>query len=240
MNRIQSLVRGLVLSLIFLGVAGVSRAQEKPVDPQVGPRISMIDELWRQTGQLQRQIFGLEVGVANPRSTPRSTPLPGNIAEQSPDNALQKKADGKSGDVQKPTPAQKTVPGPEKPQRPRDGSSAAQIDQMWRQITELQKAILKLEIAEMNPRLIAGAAPAANSSGRTEKPDITSTRNPERTSGSGPNREDPPRTIPGSENAQQPRGTSNEVQIGQLWQQIGQLYKRIVALELGDMGPRDY
>ena len=238
MNRIQCLVKGLALSLIVVGVAGVSFAQQNPRKPQDGPRTSMIDELWRQMGQLQKQIVGLEVGDMNPRATPRSEPLPGNIAQQLPDNAPQKKSDGKSRDAQKPAPAQKTVPGPEKPPRLRDSTNTAQIDQLWRQITELQKSILKLEIADMNPRLLASAAPAANGTDRTEKPDTASTRNPDRTSGNGPKLETPQKTILGPQKPLQPRGGSNEAQIGQLWQQISQLYKQIVALEVGDMEPR--
>jgi hypothetical protein len=104
----------------------------------------------------------------------------------------------------------------------------------------LQKAILKLEIADMNPRLIASAAPAANGNGRTEKPDTASTRNPDRTSGNDQKRETPQKTIPGLEKPLPPRGGSNEAQIAQLWQQIGQLYKQIVALEVGDSGTRGY
>jgi hypothetical protein len=240
MNRIQCLVKGLALTLVFVGVGGISLAQEKPRKSQDGPRTSMIDELWRQMGQLQKQIVGLEVGDANPRATPRSEPLPGNIAQQLPDNVSQKKSDGKPRDAQKPVPASKTVPGPEKPPKLRDSTNEAQIDQLWRQITELQKAILKLEIADTNPHLLASATPAANGNGRTERPDTASTKNSDRTSGNGPNRETPQKTIPGQEKPLEPRGGSNEAQIGQLWQQISQLYKQIVALEVGDMGPRGY
>jgi hypothetical protein len=198
----------------------------------------MIDELWRQMGQLQKQIVGIEVGDMKPRAVPRSEPLPGNIAVALPDDAPPKKSDGKSRDVQKPVPTPKTVPGPEKPPKLRDSTNEAQIDQLWRQITELQKAILKLEIADMNPRLIASAAPAANGTDRTEKPDIAAAQNPDRTSGNAQKRETPQKTIPGPEKPLQPRGGSNEAQIGQLWQQIGQLYKQIVALEVGDAQSR--
>jgi hypothetical protein len=207
MNRIQCLVKGLALSLIIVAVGGLGRAQEKPGKPQDGARISMIDELWRQMGQLQRQIVGLEVGDANPRAIPRSEPLPGNIARALPDNTPQKKSEATSRDVQKPEAAPKTVAGPEKRPRSRDSTNEAQIDQLWRQITELQKAILKLEIAGMNPRLIASAA-NGNDLGQ-QKP-------------------------------VQPRGGSNEAQIGQLWQQIGQLYKQIVTLEVRDTGSLPY
>lgn len=238
MNRIQCLAKGLALSLIFVGVGGVGLAQEKPGKPQEGPRTSMIDELWRQMGQLQKQIVGMEVEDIKPRAIPRSEPLPGNIAQALPDNALPKKSDGKSRDIQKPVPAPKTVPGPEKPPKLRDSTSEAQIDQLWRQITELQKAILKLEIADMNPRLLASAAPAANDADRIEKPDTASTRNPDRASGNDQKRETPQKTIPGPEKPLQPRGGSNEAQIAQLWQQIGQLYKQVIALEVGDSGTR--
>jgi hypothetical protein len=235
MNRIQCLVKGLALTLIFVGVGGVCLAQEKSEKPKDGPRTSMIDELWRQMGQLQRQIVGLEVGDANPRATPRSEPLPGNIAQALPDNARQKNSNGKSRDAQKPEPAPKPVVGPEKPLKTRDSTTEAQIDQLWRQITELQRAILKLEITDMNPRLLASAAPSANDTDRSEKVDNASTRNPDG-SGSGPNRETLQKPLPGPEKPLQPRGPSNEAQIGHLWQQIGHLYKQIVVLELRDTG----
>jgi hypothetical protein len=226
MNRIQWFVKSLALSLMFVQVGGVNLAQEKPDKPQDGPRTPMIDELWRQMGQLQRQIVGLEIRDMKPRS-----PLPGNIAKSFRDNAPQKASKENSGSTQQPNPEQKTVPGQEPPPRLRDSTTEAQIDQLWRQITELQKSILKLEIADTNPRLLASVAPAANGNGRTEKSD-TPTRNPDRTSSGGPNLERPQKPIPGSDHPLQPRGGSNEAQIGQLWQQIGQLYTQIVALEV--------
>jgi hypothetical protein len=234
MNRIQWLVKGLALSLIFAGVGAVSLAQERPEKPQEGPRTSMIDELWRQMGQLQRQIVGLEVGDVNPRATPRSEPLPGNIAQALPDNAVQKKSNGKSRDAQKPEPTPKTVPGPERPPKFRDTTNEAQIDQLWRQITELQKAILKLEIADMNPRLFASVTLAANGNDRADGLDTASTRNSERPFRDSEKRDSLQNFLPTQQKPLQPRGGSNEAQIGRLWQQISQLYKQIVALEVGD------
>jgi hypothetical protein len=234
MNRIQCLVKGLALSLVLVAVTGLGLAQEKPRKPQDAPRTSMIDELWRQMGQLQKQIVGLEVGDAKPRATPRFEPFPGNIAQASSNNASQKASGPKSGDIQNPEPAQKTVPAQEPPPKLRDSMSEAQIDQLWRQITELQKTILKLEIADMNPRLLASAA--ANGTDRTEMTDTASARNPDRTSGNGPNRETPQKTIRRQQRPLEPQGPSNEVQISHLWQQIGQLYKQIVTLEVRDTG----
>jgi len=230
MNRIQCLVVALALSLIFMCVGVVSLAREKPAKPQDGPRSSMIDDLWRQMGQLQRQIVGLGVGDANPRSEP----LPGNIAQALLYNAPKTKTEGKSRDTQKPVPAQKTVPGPEKPPRLRDSTNEAQIDQLWRQIAELQKAILKLEIADMNPRLFASATLAANGNDRPERHDTASTRNSQRPSGDSEKRDSLQELIPPQQKPLQPRGGSTEAQIGQLWQQISQLYKQIVALEVAD------
>jgi hypothetical protein len=236
MNRIQWLAMGLALSLIFAGVGGANLAQERPGKPQDGPRTSIIDDLWRQMGQLQKQIVGLEFAEAKPRATPRFEPFPGNIAQVSPTNASQKASGPKSGDIQTPEPAQKTVPAQEPQPKLRDSTSEPQIDQLWRQIAELQKAILKLEIADMNPRLLASAATAANGADRTEKTDTASARNPDRTSGNGPNRETSQKTIRGQQRPLEPRGPSNEAQIGHLWQQIGQLYKQIVTLEVRDTG----
>ena len=136
--------------------------------------------------------------------------------------------------MQKPAPAPKPVPGPEKPPKVRDSRNEAHIDQLWRQITELQKAVLKMEIGDMNPRLLASATLGANSNDRIEKPDNASTSNPDRTFSNGEKRESLQRANPGPEKPLQPRGGSNEAQIAQLWQQIGQLYKQIVALEVGD------
>jgi hypothetical protein len=240
MNRIQCLIKGLALSLILVAVAGLGLAQEKLRKPQDGPRTSMIDDLWRQMGQVQKQIVGLEVGDANPRAIPRREPLPADIAQASSDNAPQRASAGKSRDVQKPESERKTVPGQEPLPKLRDSTAEFQIDQLWRQITELQKTILKLEIADTNPRLIAIAPPPANSNAGTERSDTASTRNSERRDGNGDRAEFPQKSVLGQQKPVPPRGGSNESQIGQLWQQIGQLYKQIVALEVGDTGPRGY
>lgn len=234
MNRIRWLVKGLALSLIFAGVGAVSLAQERQEKPQQDPRTSMIDELWRQMGLLQRQIVGLEVGDVNPRATPRSELLPGNIAQALLYNAPQKRSEGKSGDVQKREPTPKTVPGPEKPPKFRDSTNETQIDQLWRQIAELQKAILKLEIADMNPRLFASVTLAANGNDRADGFDTASTRNSERPFRDGDRRDSLQNFFSTQQKPLQPRGGSNEAQIGRLWQQISQLYKQIVALEVGD------
>jgi hypothetical protein len=235
MNRIQCLATGLALSLVFVGVGGGSLAREKSGKPQDDPRTSIVDALWQQMGQLQRQIIGLEAGDANPREIPRPEPLPGNIARTLPDNAPQERSEGKPRDTRKPEPAQKTVLGPEKPPQLGESTNEARIDQLWRQITALQKAILKLEVADLNPRLFASATPAANGTDRTKRHDTASTRNSERPFGNGDEkRESPNESLPAQYRPLQPRGGSNAAQIGQLWQQISQLYKQIVALEVGD------
>ena len=62
MNRIQWLVKGLALSLIFAGVGGVGLAQERPLQPRGGSNEAQIAQLWQQIGQLYKQIVALEVG----------------------------------------------------------------------------------------------------------------------------------------------------------------------------------
>jgi hypothetical protein len=231
----QRLANGLALILILLGV-GVGLAQEKPVKPQDGPRTSMIDELWRQMGQLQRQIVGLEVGDASPRATLRSEPAPRNSAELYSD-IPQKKAAAESRDDQNSEPVQKTVPGQEAPPKLRDSSNEAQIDQLWRQITELQKTILKLEITDTNPRLFATATLSRNDNDRIERSDNIPKGNSNRPSRDSPKGDPLQKSPPAPQKPLQPRGGSNEAEIGHLWQQIGKLYKQIVAMEVGDNRP---
>jgi hypothetical protein len=77
MNRIRWFVRSLALSLMFVEVGGVSLAREKPDKPQDGPRTAMIDELWRQMGQVQRQIVGLEIRDTKPACDSTVGPIAG-------------------------------------------------------------------------------------------------------------------------------------------------------------------
>lgn len=252
MSRNQVLVRVLACSLVVVWSAAAlaqvppgddqkpkkespekSRPELKnPQDAQKGSHTSKIDQMWREIGQLHKQIVELEVADMNPRAT-SGDPTPFPAPPSLPERSSKKKPEARSEEPQKPEQSQKTRPGQDRPSETRGGPNAVKIDQLWRQITEKQKEICRLEVAAARSGGLPGPKASTDGVGRIETLASNSPNLTEDPAGDG-QKEEEQQTRPAQDRPGETRGGFNDSRILKLWQEIGERHRQIVGFVVGD------
>jgi hypothetical protein len=217
-------IRTLDITLLPIG------GQVKPEDPQKGTHASRTEQLWREIGQLHKQVVDLEVADIKPRETSGETTTP---SPRRPENSPQRKPEAAPGEPQKPDSPQTTRLGQDRPSASRGGINETKIDQLWRQIAEKQKEICRLEVADLRSGTIAGLRASASGDGRADRPN-TSPKNSEPPSANGQKEEFPQDKPPAQERPDELRGGTLDSRLFKLWQEIAERHRKIVAFELGD------
>ena len=189
---------------------------------KIAPRTESADQLWKQIGQLHRQIVMLEMHPTGPAAgtatAPESPPTPGSQPKAAPTTPTRPENDLLLNQL-RPEDALKQIQGAV------GAITSHSSEGLWTQIAQLHKQIVQLE--------------AADAPSRTERA-FRGTEEPEKNSGPAAKESKAPATLePNKTHATEKTGAdSRHSQIEQLWSRIADLQQQIVAMEVKELKSR--